>query len=362
MYELTDKVFVIAEIGVNHNGEIDTALEMTERAAAAGANAVKFQTFNSSALVTPGAEIARYQRENIGSTQDQLSMLCELELEQSDYSLLKTRCLDTGVEFMSTAFDFGSLDFLVHELGVERLKVGSGEITNGPFLLAHARTGCSIVLSTGMANDEDVSRALGILAFGFLEGGVPDQHKIQEAFKSKEGRAVLRNKVTLLQCTTQYPAPLDNANLRAMVSMRKQYKVNVGYSDHTLGTTASLVAVSLGATIIEKHFTLDRSLPGPDHKASAEPQEFQELVSAIRNVEACLGDGIKSVQSSERENIGIARKSIVAATAIRKGDLLTPSNLTFMRPGYGLSPMEYWDILGTAAEMTFQKGDLITRS
>ena len=362
MPQLAENVFVIAEIGVNHNGEIDAALEMTERAAAAGANAVKFQTFESSALVTPGTESARYQKENIGSAHDQLSMLRGLELKQSDYRLLQKRCWNFGVEFMSTAFDFGSLEFLIHELGVERLKIGSGEITNGPFLLAHSQTGRSIVLSTGMANLEDVSRALAVLAFGFLENGIPDELAIQEVFDSTEGQDVLQKKVTLLQCTTQYPAPLEDANLRAMVSMRKQYRLNVGYSDHTLGTTASIVAVSLGATIIEKHFTLDRSLPGPDQKASIEPKEFQELVRTIRNVEACLGDGIKSVQLSESENIGIARKSIVAATNIRKGEILTVANLAFKRPGYGISPMEYWDILGSAAEMNFQKGDLITRS
>jgi N-acetylneuraminate synthase len=352
-------VFIIAEAGVNHNGDPAIALQLVDAAAAAGADAVKFQTFSAKKVVTTSAKKAAYQKQTTGANENQLSMLQKLELPQKLHFQLADYCQDKGIQFLSTAFDFDSLTFLVDEVKVERLKLPSGEITNGPFLLAHAQTGKEIILSTGMASLDEIETALGVLAFGYLGLPVPSLTAFPKAYKSQLGQSILREKITLLHCTTAYPTPLCDINLRAIYTMTQTFGLPVGYSDHSEGITVSVAAVACGATLIEKHFTLDRDLPGPDHKASLEPHELKAMVEAIREVEQALGDGIKAPRPSELANKETARRSLVAATEIKQGDLFTDNNITAKRPGAGRSPMEYWDILGSPSSKDYKSDSVI---
>ena len=286
-------VFIIAEAGVNHNGDLETACQLVDAAVAAGADAVKFQTFKAENLVTRHAGKAAYQKVTTGADENQLAMLKRLELKYELHFQLLAYCQSKGIQFLSTAFDFESLDFLVRELGIETLKIPSGEITNGPFLLAHAQTGKQIILSTGMATLGEVETALGVLAFGYL-GALqpPSLTAFQQAYGSEQGQAVLREKVTLLHCTSEYPTPMENINLRAMDVLQQAFGLSVGYSDHSVGLVVPVAAAARGATVIEKHFTLDRTQQGPDHKVSLEPDELKAMVSGIRDVEKALGQGI----------------------------------------------------------------------
>ena len=354
--EVSSRALVVAEIGVNHNGDVSTATQMIEEAASAGADAVKFQTYDAEALVSEGARLANYQAVAEIPTSDQLSMLKRLQLSQEEHKILNQHSKRLGVEFMSTAFDFHSLEFLCREMNLKRLKIGSGEITNGPFLLAHANIGLPIILSTGMANTQELDDALAVIGCGLLGKRFVDRNDLQFAWQSPEVTDALREKVTLLQCTTQYPAPISEANLRAMSFFRRRYGVSVGYSDHTLGKTTAIVAVALGAKVIEKHFTLDKTMPGPDQKASLEPQEFKELVEAIRGAEASLGEEEKKTQPCELENINVARKSLYAAKNIAVGERFSVEHIEIKRPAGGLSPMRYWEILGSTAQEEIPKG------
>jgi len=350
---------IIAEVGINHNGDIDTALEMVESAASAGADAVKFQTFEPASLVQAGTELANYQIRSEVDAIDQLSMLKGVQLSPYQHRELFDRCERHGVEFMSTAFDEPSLKWLSQELKLKRLKIASGEVTNGPFLLSHAKIGLPIILSTGMASIEELDEALGVIGLGYLGESDLSREAANAALTVPDVRQVLRQNVTLLQCTTQYPAPICDANLAVLPMFENRYGVHVGYSDHTLGITSTIVAVALGASVIEKHFTLDRRLPGPDQKASLLPEEFKEMVTAIRDAEVSLGSGEKKLQLSEKENLEAARKSLFAACTIRAGETLSTENVEIKRPGVGPSPMQYWDLIGTVAHKLIAKGDPI---
>lgn len=336
------RTLIIAEAGVNHNGSLDLARQLIAAAAEAGVDYVKFQTFRADKLVTHNARQAAYQSRNINDGQDsQYEMLKRLELSPDDHRTLISYCKDKGVSFFSTAFDLPSIDFL-NTLGPEHKglplwKIPSGEITNFPYLRAIGLTGKPVILSTGMASLDEIQQAINVLT----RFGTP------------------RDGITLLHCTTEYPAPKDQVNLRAMNTMRKRFGMPVGYSDHTEGIEIPVAAVAMGAVVIEKHFTLDRTLPGPDHKASLEPEELTAMVRQIRAVESALGNGTKEPAPAEVPNIPIARKSIVAATAIKRGELFTEENLTAKRPGTGLSPMQWENVIGKAAGRDFEADEAI---
>ncbi|NRA54669.1 MAG: N-acetylneuraminate synthase [Gammaproteobacteria bacterium] len=353
--------FIIAEAGVNHNGDETLAFKLIDAAVAAGADAVKFQTFKAKNLVTAQASKARYQQENDPIDESQMDMLAKLELPFEAHHKLMKYAKQQGIMFLSSAFDHDSLDFLVNDLGLTLLKIASGEITNSPFILAHARTQCQLILSTGMSNLAEIEQALAVIAFGYTAApDVPPSHTaFKQAYHSDLGQAALREKVTLLHCTTQYPAPFEQINLNAMSTMASHFNLAVGYSDHSQGIVVPIAAVAQGACIIEKHFTLDKTLPGPDHQASLIPAELTAMVSAIRNVELACGSHIKVASQCEIENKSVARKSLVAKVTISKGQPLTSANLDIKRPGHGICPTQYWHYLGTTATKAYQPGELI---
>jgi N-acetylneuraminate synthase len=357
-----DAVLIIAEAGVNHNGDPALAHALVDAAADAGADAVKFQTFKAEQLVVPGAPKAEYQKRATDSGESQFEMLRRLELDWPSHHALKTHAERRGLRFLSTAFDHPSLAFLVRELGLKTLKIPSGELTNGPFLLAHARSGCArVIMSTGMANLAEVEEALGVLAYGFIESveSRPEPSSFPAAYASPEGRRALRERVILLHCTSEYPAAPEQVNLRAMDTLAAAFGLPVGYSDHTVGAAVAIAAVARGARVIEKHFTLDRNLAGPDHGSSLEPAELARMIADIRRVEACLGDGIKRPQAVELETARVVRKSLVASRPIAIGERFSDDNLAVRRPGGGLSPMAYWSLLGSAAAREYAAGDPI---
>lgn len=357
-----NSTFIIAEAGVNHNGSLDMAMQLIDVAADAGVDAVKFQTFKADKMVSRFASKAEYQSRNTGNGNSQLDMLKKLELNEGQHMVLVEYCRKRNIEFMSTPFDLDSVDFLVNVVDVARLKIPSGEITNAPLLLKVAKTDIPLILSTGMSTLNEVETALGILAFGFIDYTERPSIKVfKEAYMSKEGQAFLREKVSLLHCTTEYPAPFDEVNLRAMDTLKDNFPLPVGYSDHTIGIAVPVAAVARGAAIIEKHFTIGRNLPGPDHKASLEPGELGQMVASIRQVELSLGTGIKSPTASEIKNMVIARKSLVALQEIKCGDIFTKNNLGVKRPGNGVSPMAYWDYLGKKACKNYQPDEVIER-
>lgn len=352
--------YIIAEAGVNHNGSIEMAKQLIDVAADAGADAVKFQTFKAEKIISKYAPKADYQKKTTAETESQLDMVKKLELDENAHHILIEHCRSKKIEFLSTPFDFDSIDLLACKLNLQRLKLPSGEITNGPYLLHVAKTGKPVILSTGMSTLGEVETALGVLAFGYLsKGDKPSLKKFQDAYLSEAGRKILADKVTLLHCTTEYPAPFDEVNLRVMETMRTAFGLPVGFSDHTPGIAIPIAAVAIGATVIEKHFTLDQDLPGPDHKASLEPDELKAMVSSIRQVEAALGNGRKVPTSSELKNRNIARKSLVAISPIRKGETFSSLNLHMKRPGSGLSPMKYWELIDEEAKKDYAEDDLI---
>lgn len=352
---------IIAEAGVNHNGSEDLALRLVEAAKVAGADVVKFQTFKTSKLVTKSAQQADYQKLNTSSNESQFTMLSRLELSYTFHHQLidYARSLDIG--FLSTAFDSESLKFLVNDLGLRRLKIPSGDLTNSPLLLEHARTGADLIVSTGMADLSEIENALGVIAFGYLAGldESPSIGAFKEAYSSQEGQAMLGKKVTLLHCTTEYPAPFNEINLNAMNGLKSSFGLDVGYSDHSEGVAISIAAVAKGACLIEKHFTLDRNFEGPDHKASLNPEQLSLMVAGIRQVEIALGHGIKIATVSEIRNRVAARKSLMASCDIHVGELLSEDNVTTMRPGGGISPHNYWEVIGRRATIKYSGGDLI---
>lgn len=352
--------YVIAEAGVNHNGDLGRALEMVAAAAAFGADAIKFQTFSADKLASRRAPKARYQEVTTGTGETQYQMLARLQLSREDHARLAECCRTNGIEFLSSPFDVDSLTLLVDELQVRRVKIGSGEVTNGPLLLQAARSGRPIILSTGMCTLGDVEAALAVLAFGYSQRGDPTSARaLRSAYVGAEGGAAIVGHVTLLHCTTEYPTPPEDVNLRAMDTLRGAFRLPVGLSDHTQGTAAAIAAVAREASVIEKHFTLDRKLPGPDHRASLEPAEFEAMVGAIRAVERSLGDSRKVPSPSERDNETVARRSLVAARPIAKGEKLTSENLASKRPGGGISPLLYWDYLGRDSHRAYEVDEVI---
>lgn len=333
---MTHRTLIIAEAGVNHNGDLELAKQLIDAAAAAGADLVKFQTFNANRQVTRTAKKADYQSQATDSTESQQEMLRRLELTADMHHELIAYCATRNIGFFSTGFDIESVDLLV-SLGLDHFKIPSGEITNLPYLRHIGRLGKAVILSTGMATLGEIEAAIDVLE----QAGTP------------------RASMTVLHCTTEYPTPMPEVNLRAMQSIHTAFGVAVGYSDHTQGIEVAIAAVALGATVIEKHFTLDRNLTGPDHKASLEPDELRAMVAAIRNIEITLGDGIKHLTPSEARNKPITRKSLVASRAIKAGEVFTAENLTAKRPGTGISPMRWDEALGKKAQRDFIADELI---
>lgn len=330
------KTLIIAEAGVNHNGDLELAKQLVASAAAAGADLVKFQTFVTANSIAMHAPKAQYQKGATDPSESQYDMVHKLELSRADHEVLIEECSSHGIGFFSTAFDTDSFDLLV-ELGIDCVKIPSGEITNLPLLRYMTSLGLPVILSTGMANLGEIEAALDVIE----QAGTP------------------RSLVTILHCTTEYPAPMGEVNLRAMVGLKTAFGCEVGYSDHTVGIEIPIAAVALGATVIEKHFTLDRKLPGPDHQASLEPHELTAMVDAIRNVERALGDGIKRITPSELKNKAIARKSLVASRTIRAGELFSVENIAAKRPGTGISPMRWDELIGRPASRDFAADELI---
>ena len=330
-------VLIIAEAGVNHNGSMLIAKQLIDKAVEAGVDIIKFQTFKSEKLVSKAAKQAEYQQRNIGKKDEgQLAMLKKLELSQQDHEELISYCNEKGIRFFSTAFDMDSIEYL-HSLNMGLWKIPSGEITNYPYLRKIAQYHEPVILSTGMCELFDIEAAVQVL----LEFGVQ------------------KEQITILHCNTEYPTPFQDANLKAMLEIGDKFGVQIGYSDHTKGIEVPIAAVALGASVIEKHFTLDKNMEGPDHKASLEPDELKAMVSAIRNIEQALGSGHKTISESERKNIEIARKSIVASCPIQAGELLTEDNLTVKRPGNGISPMRWNEVVGTVAIKDFDEEEPI---
>ena len=332
------KVLIIAEAGVNHNGSIENAFKLVDVAAEAGVDYVKFQTFKAENLVSKSAKKADYQIENTGNAaESQLQMLKNLELSKEQHEQIIDYCNQKNIKFFSTAFDLESLQYL-KDIGLELVKIPSGEITNLPYLRKAAKLFNEVILSTGMSTLEDIQNAVSVF--------------------EKEG--ISKNKITILHCNTEYPTPFEDVNLLAMLHIQKKFGTEIGYSDHTLGIEVPIAAVALGAKVIEKHFTLDKTMEGPDHKASLEPEELKMMVSQILNIEKAIsGRGLKEPSASEMKNIAIARKSIVAKKDIQKGTIFTEENITVKRPGTGISPMKWDDILGKEATKDFNEDELI---
>ena len=352
--------YIIAEAGVNHNGDPMMALELVDIAAAAGADAVKFQTFEPEEEISAAAPKADYQQRTTGTGESQLDMVRRLKLRDEDFTNLANRCANKGITFLSSPFDARSIAFLTEAIGVDTLKLPSGETTNGPYLLAAAATGCDLIMSTGMTDLEEVKTALSVLAFGLTcASATPTQEGFAAAFASADGQQAIARKVSLLHCTTEYPAPYTSVNLRAMDTLAATFGLPVGLSDHTNGIAVPLAAVGRGARIIEKHFTIARTLPGPDHQASLEPDELASMVEGIRQIDQAIGDGNKRPQDCEAKNINVARRSLVARHAIRAGELFTETNLCAKRPGGGHSPMLFWEMLGRRAVRDYAADELI---
>ncbi|MDD5560634.1 MAG: N-acetylneuraminate synthase [Candidatus Omnitrophica bacterium] len=331
------KVFIIAEAGVNHNGSLKTAKRLVDVAVMAGADAIKFQTFNAHSLVSKFAPKAMYQVKTTGRDESQLEMIKKLELSRNDHKELIKYCRSKKLMFISSPFDLESIDFLAR-LGLRILKIPSGEITNLPYLRKIGSLRKKIIMSTGMATLAEIEDALNVLV----------------------KRGTRKKDIVVLHCNTEYPTPFKDVNLLAMLTIKKVLGVDIGYSDHTRGIEAAIAATALGAVVIEKHFTLDRKMPGPDHRASLEPDELKRMVNAIRNVEEAMGSGVKRASTSEKDNIGVVRKSIVARVNIKKGEHFTERNLAAKRPGIGVSPMQWYVVLGRVAKKDFYQDELIS--
>jgi len=330
------KTFIIAEAGVNHNGSVEIAKRMIEIAAECGANAVKFQTFKTESVISKNASKAEYQKKTTDRNESQFEMIKKLELDKNAHKELINYCDKKGIIFLSSPFDLGSID-LLNELDLEMFKIPSGEITNLPYLRKIGSLNKKVIMSSGMA----------------------DLGEVEDALDTLVSSGTKKDNITVLHCNTEYPTPVGDVNLKAMLTIREAFKVNVGYSDHTLGIEVPIAAVSLGATVIEKHFTLDKNMEGPDHQASLEPTELKAMIEAIRNIEIILGNGIKKPSPSESKNIPIARKSIAAKRDIKKGQILSEDNLVVKRPGTGISPMRWDEVIGKVAKRDYKKDELI---
>lgn len=356
-------ITLIAEAGVNHNGDLKKAFALVDAAAEAGADLVKFQTFSAKAMVTKSAALAEYQKVQIGTAKSQLDMLLELELDEDAHHALIAHCAARGVGFLSTPFDLPSLDLLTKTLGQSTLKIGSGDLNNAPLLLAAAQSKSNLILSTGMASLGQIEMALGLLALGYSDtaGAVQlSRDDMISAWADPNMRRVLREKVTILHCVSNYPASAASTNLKTLATLGQAFGLPVGYSDHTLGGSASIAAAALGATCIEKHLTLDKTMNGPDHAASSEPDELHQIFAAIREVEAMLGTPVKACTPEERCTASAARKRLVARSDVREGELFTQDNITTKRATMGSDPMMFWEVLGTPATRDYSEGEPIS--
>ena len=356
-----NRTIIIAEAGVNHNGSLERALKMVDVAAEAGVDIIKFQTFNAKQVIAKKTPKAGYQVRTTGDAESMLEMAQKLELNNDAHHSLMHHCKEREIEFLSSPFDMQSLQFLVDDLNLAKVKIGSGEITNFPMLLAAAQSGRELILSSGMSTLGEIEAALGVIAYGFINNVMPgeDSDVFMEAFSSLEGQEALRKHVSLLHCTTEYPSDFEDVNLRVMDTMHKAFGLPVGLSDHTLGIAVPIAAVACGAVIIEKHFTLDKSLDGPDHTASLDSDELYAMVRSIREVEQSLGKGIKYPAPVEKKNMPIVRRSLTAACNIAKGEFFTINNLTTKRPGTGVPATNYWKYLGKMADRNYQEDEQI---
>ena len=355
------RTLIIAEAGVNHNGDRHQAIDLVDAAARAGADVVKFQSFRANKLATAGAAKATYQQITTGTSESQLEMLRGLELSEEDEEKIAQACATAGITYMSTPFDTESATHLVRRIGVSTLKVGSGDLTNAPLLLHMARFRLPMILSTGMATLGEVEQALGIIAFGYHSGpsAQPTLSEISKLVCDRGAWTELRAKVTLLHCTTEYPADPQSINLRAISTLRSAFGLPVGFSDHSRGIHIAAAAVALGASVVEKHITLNCNLPGPDHRASIEPAAFAAMVSSIRDIESALGDGLKIPAREEIGNRFVARRSLVATRPIQAGERFTEENLGAKRPGGGVPPIEYWSYLGRMAQRSYAANEAL---
>ncbi len=359
-------LMIIAEAGVNHNGSIERALEMVDVAADAGADVIKFQTFSADRLARRDASLAAYQRASAGNARSQWELLKGLELSHDEFGTVRERCDERGIAFLSTGFDLDELRFLIDELRIPLVKIASGDLTFAPLLVEAGASGLPAILSTGMADLDEIGRALGFLAFGYarhdgrLTGDdTPTQAIREELLADPEVTSGLTRRVTVLHCTTQYPAPVEALNLRAMTTIADTFRLPVGYSDHSIGATASIAAVALGATVVEKHFTLDTSLDGPDHAASLDPDALRDFITALRDAETALGSAVKECQPVERANRDVVRRSLVASRPIAGGARIAADDLECRRPAAGRSAFEFWDVVGTLAPRDYAAGDYV---
>lgn len=355
-----NKTYIIAEAGVNHNGSIDLARDMIQVACEAGADAIKFQTFIAQEVISRFAAKAPYQKDFTPAGESQLEMVQKLQLNEQQHEELLGLCQDWGIDFISSPFDPASVDLLANSLRLPRLKVASGEITNAPLLVQIARSGVDIILSTGMCTLGEIETALAVLAFGYCTTeAAPSLAAFRQSYASPQGQKALQEKVTLLHCTSAYPAPPEDINLLALDTLRQAFGLKTGYSDHSQGIAVPIAAVARGAAVIEKHFTLDRKLPGPDHQASLEPDQLKAMVKAIRQVEQALGSSQKFAACSELKNLPLVRKSLVAKKDIKEGEVFTEDNLGVKRPGWGIEPVHYWEYLGQKAGKAYQRDEVI---
>lgn len=355
-----NKTYIIAEAGVNHNGSLDLALKLVEEAAKAGADAVKFQTFITNKNISKMAKKAEYQKKTTGEEETQYDMVKKLELSFDDFKLISEHCKKHDITFLSTGFDLESMNFLVNELEIPYVKIPSGDINNAPLILKAAQSRKKILLSTGMSTLEDIHNALAIIYYGFMyPGEVPINFDQIKSIYLEENTDILKENVTILQCTTEYPTPIEDLNLNVLNTLQDEFGTRIGLSDHSEGTLACSLAVALGATVIEKHFTLDKQMEGPDHKASLEPSELMTLINEIRFTEKALGNKSKIISRSEEKNIAIARKSLIANQTIQIGEKFTEENLIIKRPGNGISPLLYWDYLGEKSQRSYTYDNLI---
>ncbi len=357
---MSQSTYIIAEAGVNHNGSFSMAKKLVDVAKEAGADAVKFQTFRAENLVTKEAQQANYQVENLGEATSQYEMLKKLELSFEQFKTLKYYCDEIGIEFLSTPFDYDSVDFLVDNLQMQTVKIPSGELTNSPFIHYIATKQKKMIISTGMATIDEIHEALAFVAYGLAKPADDvEVGRVYTFYQTDEAKEVLQKYVTVLHCTTEYPAPFETVNLKAMNQLEKELGLSIGFSDHSQGISASIAATGMGATVIEKHFTLDKGLPGPDHVASLEPSELIMMVESIRQIELALGTGVKEPTAIELKNRIAARKSIVASSDIKQGEVLEASNMNVKRPGCGISPSKYWSIIGKKATKNYHEDELI---
>lgn len=354
--------YIIAEAGVNHNGCIKNAYRLIDSAKQAGADAVKFQSYKTDMLATKNLAKAEYQANNTGDNGSQYDMLKQYELSPDDHVKLYDHCQNVGIDFLSTPFDAFSADLLIDELGLNRVKISSGDLNNLPLLVHIARKQPEVILSTGMGFISDVEKALAAISFGYLwdDQDLQDTEQLFDAYRKVEAKILLTDRVALLHCTSAYPAPFNSVNLQAMDTLKNSFNLITGFSDHTQGVAIPLAAVARGAKVIEKHFTLDKSMPGPDHLASLDCSELATMVTGIRQIEAALGDGCKKPNDCEWGNRPLVRKSIVAQTTITKGERFTEDNVMVKRAGEGISPEYYWRLLGCPAHCDYQEGENIT--